>query len=106
MRSRAGCVVPPHPILSLLADDCGPYHHLTSAAPSPFHCSAVPSPHVQDASARSSTAMSHTVPLLPPSLLTPHAAHLASSSLAPHRIGIMRWHACVCYVAASIHPLV
>jgi hypothetical protein len=50
--------------------------------------------------------MSHAAPLLPPSLLTPHAARLASSSLAPRRVGTMRWHAHVCRVAASIHPLV
>jgi hypothetical protein len=36
MRSRAGCLMPPCPILSLMADDCGSYHHLTSAALSPF----------------------------------------------------------------------
>jgi hypothetical protein len=36
MRSRASSLVPPRPILSLLADDCGLYHHLTSVAPSPF----------------------------------------------------------------------
>jgi hypothetical protein len=50
--------------------------------------------------------MSRAAPLLPPSLLTPHAARLASSSLAPHRVGTMRWHAYVCHVAASIRPLV
>jgi hypothetical protein len=49
--------------------------------------------------------MSHVVPLLPP-FLTPHVARLASSSLAPRRVGTMRWHAYVCRVAASIHPLV
>jgi hypothetical protein len=49
-----GCLVPPHPILSLLADDCGSYRHLTSAAPSPLHCSIVPSLRSRDASARSS----------------------------------------------------
>jgi hypothetical protein len=32
--------MPPHPILSLLADDCGSYHHLTSDAPSPFRAHA------------------------------------------------------------------
>jgi hypothetical protein len=37
--------------------------------------------------------MPHAAPLLPPSLLTPHAARLASSSVAPHRIGTMHWHA-------------
>jgi hypothetical protein len=105
-RSRAGCLVPPRPILSLLADDCRPYHHLTSAASSPCHCSAVPSLHGRDAGARSSTTMSHTAPLLPTSLLTPCAAHLASSSLAPRHVGTMRWHAHVCHVAASILTLV
>jgi hypothetical protein len=30
----------------------------------------------------------HTAPLLPPSLLTPRAAHLASSSLAPRRVAM------------------
>jgi hypothetical protein len=50
--------------------------------------------------------MSHAAPLLPPSLLTPHAARLASSSLAPCHIVTMHWHACVCRVAASIRPLV
>jgi hypothetical protein len=49
--------------------------------------------------------MSHVVPLLPP-FLTPHVARLASSSLAPRRVGTMRWHACVCRVDASIRPLV
>jgi hypothetical protein len=46
----------------------------------------------RDAGARSSTAMPHAAPLLPPSLLTPCAACLASSSLAPRRVGTMRWH--------------
>jgi hypothetical protein len=105
-RSQAGCLMPPHPIVSLLADDCGSYRHLTSTAPSPFHCSAVPSLHGRDAGARSSTTMSHTAPLLPTSLLTPCAAHLASSSLAPRHVGTMRWHAHVCHVAASILTLV
>jgi hypothetical protein len=50
--------------------------------------------------------MSHVAHLLPPSLLTLHAARLASSSLAPRRVGTMHWHARVCRVAASIHPLV
>jgi hypothetical protein len=50
--------------------------------------------------------MSGAVPLLPPSLLTLHAARLASSTLARSRVGTMRWHACVCRVATSIHPLV
>jgi hypothetical protein len=49
--------------------------------------------------------MSGAVPLLPPSLLTLHAARLASSTLARSRVGTMRWHACVCRVATSIHPL-
>jgi hypothetical protein len=49
--------------------------------------------------------MSGVVPLLPPSLLTLHAARLASSTLARSRVGTMRWHACVCRVATSIHPL-
>jgi hypothetical protein len=98
--------MPPRPILSLLANDCGSYRHLTSVASLPFYCSAMPSLRGRDAHARSSTAMSHAAPLLPPSLLTPHAARLASSSLAPCRVGTMRWHACVCCVAASIHPLV
>jgi hypothetical protein len=59
--------VPPHPILSLLVDDCGPYHDLTSAAPSPFCCSTVPSLHDRDAGARSSTTR-------------PHAAHAADGA--------------------------
>jgi hypothetical protein len=50
--------------------------------------------------------MSGAVPLLPPSLLTLHAACLASSTLARSCVGTMRWHACVCRVATSIHPLV
>jgi hypothetical protein len=50
--------------------------------------------------------MSHASPLLPSSLLTPHAARLASSSLAPRRVGTIHWHARVCRVAVSIHPLV
>jgi hypothetical protein len=106
MRSQAGCLVPPCPILSLLADNCGSYCHLTSVAPSPFCGSAVPLLRGQDAHARSSTAMSHTGPLLPPSLLTPRAARLASSSLAPCHVGSMRCHARVSHVAASIFPLV
>jgi hypothetical protein len=106
MRSQIGCLVPPCPILSLLADDCRLYHHLTSAAPSPFRCSSMTSLRGRDARAKSSTAMSHAAPLLPPSLLTPHVSRLASSSLAPHRIGTMRWHACMCRMATSIHPLV
>jgi hypothetical protein len=101
-RSRAGCLVSHHPILSLLADDYRPYRHLTSATLSPFHCSVVPSLHGQDARARSSTAMSRVAPLLPHSLLTPRVAHL---SLAPHCVGTMRWHAYVCHAVASIHPL-
>jgi hypothetical protein len=106
MRSQAGCLVPPHPILSLLADDCGPYRHLTSTASSPFRCSAVPSLHDRDVGARSSTMISRVAPLLPPSLLTLRAARLASSSLAPRRVGTMRWHARVCCVPPSIRPLV
>jgi hypothetical protein len=35
----------------------------------------------------------HTAPLLPPSLLTPRAARLASSSLAPRHVGTMHMHA-------------
>jgi hypothetical protein len=54
-----GCLMPPHPILSLLADDCRPYRHLTPAAPSPFRYSAVPSRHGRDAGARSLTARPH-----------------------------------------------
>jgi hypothetical protein len=50
--------------------------------------------------------MSHVAHLLPPFLLTLHAARLASSSLAPRRVGTMHWHARVCRVAASIRPLV
>jgi hypothetical protein len=61
--------VPPRPILLLLADDCRPYHSLTTTAPSPFHCSAIPSLHSRDASARSSTVM-------------PHAAHPADGASA------------------------
>jgi hypothetical protein len=55
--SGQGCLVLPCPILSLLADDCGSYHHLTSAASSPFRRSAVPSLHSGDVSARSLTVM-------------------------------------------------
>jgi hypothetical protein len=90
MRSRVGCLMPPCPILSLLVDDYGLYRHLTSTALSPFRCSAVPSLRGRDARARISTVMSRTAPLLHPSLLTPHAAHLASSSLAPSHIGTLR----------------
>jgi hypothetical protein len=42
----------PRPILSLLANDCGLYCHLTSATPLPFCCSVVPSLHGRDAGAR------------------------------------------------------
>jgi hypothetical protein len=45
--------------------------------------------------------MPHAAPLLPPSLLTPRAARLASSSLAPRRVGAMRWHAHARRVALS-----
>jgi hypothetical protein len=55
--SGQGCLVLPCPILSLLADDCGSYHHLTSAASSPFRRSAVPSLHSGDVSARSLIVM-------------------------------------------------
>jgi hypothetical protein len=48
--------MPPRPILSLLANDCGSYRHLTSATPSPFRCSIVPSLHGRDAGARNSIA--------------------------------------------------
>jgi hypothetical protein len=41
MRSRAVSLVLPRPILSPLADDYRPYHHLTSTALSPFRCSVV-----------------------------------------------------------------
>jgi hypothetical protein len=41
-RSQAGCLILPCSILSLLANDCGSYCHLTSVAPSPFYCSAMP----------------------------------------------------------------
>jgi hypothetical protein len=54
--SGQGCLMPPRPILSMLVDDCGSYRHLTSAAPSLFRCSAVPSMHGRDVGARSSTA--------------------------------------------------
>jgi hypothetical protein len=40
--------------------------------------------------AMSSKTMLHAAPLLPPSLLTPRATHLASSSLAPCRVGTRR----------------
>jgi hypothetical protein len=49
--------------------------------------------------------MSHTAPLLPPSLLTPRAARPASNTLAPCRVGTIHWHTCVCHVATSIRPL-
>jgi hypothetical protein len=45
--------------------------------------------------------MPHTMPLLPPSLLTPRAARLASSSLAPRRVGAMHLHAHARRVALS-----
>jgi hypothetical protein len=45
----------PRRILSLLADDCGLYHHVTSVASSPFLCSTVSSLHGRDVDARSST---------------------------------------------------
>jgi hypothetical protein len=53
--SGQGCLVPPRPILSLLADDSGLYRHLTSIALLPFRCSVVPSLHGRDAGTRSST---------------------------------------------------
>jgi hypothetical protein len=99
--SGQGCLVLPRPILSLLANDCGPYRHHPSAAPSPFRCSVVSSLYGRDAGARSSTVMPRTAPLLPPPLLTPRAARLASSSLASRRVGTMRWHANARRVALS-----
>jgi hypothetical protein len=51
--SSQGCLVLPHPILSLLANDCGSYCHLTSTVSSLFRCSVVPSLHGGDAGARS-----------------------------------------------------
>jgi hypothetical protein len=45
--------------------------------------------------------MPRAAPLLPPSLLTPRAVRLASSSVAPHRVGTMRWHAHARHVALS-----
>jgi hypothetical protein len=54
-----GCLMPPRPILSLLADDWGLYRHLTSAASSPSHSPAVLSLHGRDADAKSSTARPH-----------------------------------------------
>jgi hypothetical protein len=93
--------VPTRPILSLLADDCGLYHHLTCTALSPFRCSTMPSLHSRDDGARSLTVMPHAEPLLPPSLLTLRAARLASSSLAPCRVGTMHWHTHARRVALS-----
>jgi hypothetical protein len=46
----------------------------------------------RDAGANHPTTMPHAAPLLPPSLLTPHASHLASSSLATRPVGTMRGH--------------
>jgi hypothetical protein len=45
--------------------------------------------------------MPHAAPLPPPSMLTPRAARLASSSLAPRLVGTMRWHAHACHVGLS-----
>jgi hypothetical protein len=45
----------PRPILSLLADDCGLYHHVTSVASSLFLCTTVSSLHGRYVDARSST---------------------------------------------------
>jgi hypothetical protein len=70
--SDQGCLMPPRPILSLLGDDCGLYHHLTSVVSSSFHCSAVPSLHGQDVGARSST-------------MRPHVAHRVDGAGAPYR---------------------
>jgi hypothetical protein len=52
--SGQGCLMPPHPILLLLANNCGLYHHLTSVVPSSFRCSTVSSLHGRDVGARSS----------------------------------------------------
>jgi hypothetical protein len=46
-----------------------------------------------DADAKHPATRPRAAPLLPPSLLTPRAARLASSSLAPRRVGTVRWHA-------------
>jgi hypothetical protein len=45
--------------------------------------------------------MPHATPLLPPSLLTPRAVRLASSSLALCHVGAMHWHAHAHSVALS-----
>jgi hypothetical protein len=45
-----------------------------------------------DVGAKHLATRPHAVLLLPPSLLTPRVTNLASSSLAPRRIGTMRWH--------------
>jgi hypothetical protein len=60
----------------------------------------------RDAGARSSTAMPHAAPLLPPSLLTPCAACLASSSLAPRaRRHHALAHPCAPRGPVQRHPL-
>jgi hypothetical protein len=46
-----------------------------------------------DTGAKHPATRPRAAPLLPPSLLTPRAARLASSSLAPCRVGTVRWHA-------------
>jgi hypothetical protein len=69
----------------------------------PYCCRGVASPycagqplsrplHRHDAGAKHPTTRPHVVPLLPPSWLTPRAACLASSSLAPRCVGTIRWH--------------
>jgi hypothetical protein len=68
--SGQGCLKLPRPILSLLADDCKPYRHLTSAASSPFRAladiaAATPSTHHHPFVARMPTcapaALSHRI---------------------------------------------
>jgi hypothetical protein len=54
--------------------------------------------------AKHSTTRPHAAPLLPPSLLTPRASHLASSSLAPRHVGTIHWHTHVHGVAMASTP--
>jgi hypothetical protein len=66
-----------------------------------FRCFVVPSLHGRDAGARSSTAMPHAAPLLPPSLLTPHATRLASSYRASRYIGTVYLRTIACHMSLS-----
>jgi hypothetical protein len=84
----------PRPILSLLANDCVLYCHLTSATPLSFCCSVVPSLHGRDAGARSSTMrphVAHRVDGAGAAEGAPSRPRRSPTVCARGRLGVVRW---------------